>query len=150
MSSWAIEYQGLDETRAALQGVEADLAETVAGELRTAGAEASRELASQLVAAASSCGVPVAPLVARSIRPFDSAKAGVSIGGTMPVGRYGAIAAKLLWGSEHGPAGEPNHFAVAPSAGYWIAPTVKAFKNSDAQKPYEKAIATIIAKHHLD
>jgi hypothetical protein len=150
MSMFSVETQGLAETNRALDGVRADLAKREAGELRAAGEDSSRDLSVLLVAGAGSSGVPVAPLVARSVRPVSAGKPAVSIGGGLPVGRYGAPAARLLWGSEHGPAGEPNHFAVAANAGgYWIKPTLERFKRAGAVKRYQTAVDRIIAKHGL-
>ena len=150
MSSFTVE--GLGETSAAIAELRKNLGDVKAGELRSASVEASGELAGLLAAAASSSGVPVASRVAASIRPSSrDGWPGVSIGGTVPVGRYGAIAAKLLWGSEHGPAGEPNHFGVSSnSAGYWIAPTCKAFKTGPAMARFQAAIDRLISKARLD
>ena len=151
MSLFHVETEGLEETKAAVDKLRAGLRGVAAGELRAASVEASNELAGALRVAAGGSGVPVASRVAGSIRAKAGGWPGVSIGGTIPVGRYGAIAAKLLWGSEHGPAGEPNHFAVGSnSAGYWIAPTVKAFKSGPAMRRFQKAVDELVAKANLD
>jgi len=135
----SVSIAGLDETRRALQGFEDDLHR--GPELRAADQAVARELAQLLKQAASSSGVPVAPRVAQSVRVRGGEWPSVEIGGTMRVGAHGAIAAVLLWGSEHGPRGEPNHFAVAPrGSGYWIAPTVKAYKLGPGKQAYEKAV----------
>jgi hypothetical protein len=150
MSTFAVE--GLDETTAALAELQRSLRAVKSGELRAASVEASSALAGELRAAAGSCGVPVASRVAGSIRPTNrDGWPGVSIGGYVAVGRYGAIAAKLLWGSERGPAGEPNHFAVGSNAaGYWIAPTCKAFKSGPAMARFQAAVDRLIGEAHLD
>jgi hypothetical protein len=151
MSLFHVETAGLEETKAAFDKLIAGLDAPDAGILRSASSEASAELARRLVAAASSSGVPVASRVARSVRPKAGGWPGVSIGGGVPVGRHGAIAAKLLWGSEHGPSGAINHFGVGPNgAGYWIAPTVKAFKAGQAIARFKRAIADLVAKTGLD
>ena len=150
MSLFHVETEGLEETQRAFDELRASLQGVQAGALRAASVDVSNGLATALRAAASSSGVPVAPRVAESIRPKAGGWPGVAIGGTVAVGRYGAIAAKLLWGSEHGPAGEPNHFAVGPNgAGYWIAPTVKAYKTGPAMARFRKAVAELVAKANL-
>ena len=152
MSGFYVETEGLDETKAAIDELRHGLGDVKAGALRAASVEGSGELAGLLAAAAAGSGVPVASRVAGSIRPSNRGGwPGVTIGGTIPVGRYGAIAAKLLWGSEHGPAGEPNHFAVCSNgAGYWIAPTCKAFKTGPAMARFRAAVAELIGKANLD
>lgn len=151
MSAFHVETQGLEETKRAFDELRSSLDAIDRGELRAESAAASAELAGRLRAAASASGVPVAPRVAQSVRPKQGGWPGVTIGGTVPVGRRGAIAAKLMWGSEHGPAGEPNRFAVGPNgAGYWITPTVKTFKAGPAMRRFADAVDRLIAKAQLD
>ena len=150
MSLFHVETTGLEETKRAVDELRADLAAIDAGELRAASVEASTALANELRAAASSSGVPVASRVAESVRPKAGGWPGVTIGGTVPVGRYGAIAAKLLWGSERGPAGAVNHFGVAANpGGYWITPTTKAFKTGPAMAIFRKAVDKLVTKSGL-
>ena len=150
MSLFHVETEGVEETKAAFDELSKSLGDVQKGELRAASVEASEELATTLRAAAAGSGVPVASRVAASVQAKAGGWPGVSIGGAIAVGRYGAIAAKLLWGSEHGPAGEPNHFAVGSNpAGYWIAPTVKAFQSSRAMAHFQKAVDGLIGKAHL-
>ena len=151
MSLFHVETSGLEETKAAVDELRASLDAIDAGELRAASVEASQALAAALRASASSSGVPVAPRVAQSVRAKAGGWPGVTIGGAIAVGRRGAIAAKLLWGSETGPAGDPNHFGVAPNpAGYWIGPTTKAFKAGPAMGLFQKAVDALVRKSGLD
>lgn len=143
-----LRVEGLSETEHALAAVADDL--KPGGPVDTeAGSAVAELLAPQLVAAAAASGVPVAPRVARSVRVQPGPRPTVSIGGAQAVGRGGAPAYKLAWGSEHGPAGEPNHFGVAHGSGYWIKPTVDRVKNSSGQLPFDLAIAGRIKRHGL-
>ena len=148
-ATFAVEVEGLTETLKALRGVEKDLRMSANGEIRDAAGRCAEVLVGQLVAAASSSGVPVAPRVARSIKVKRDRYPSVSVGGTQPVGRRGAIAAKLVWGSEHGPASSPNHFGVGPGPGYWLAPTVARFKQGPAVATFEAAIARVFRRYGL-
>lgn len=142
----AVEVVGAKETIAALEGVSRDL-EPAGGAVQTARSTTARELAELLRAAAEACGVPVAPRVARSVKVTRS---GVSIGDATPVGRDGAPAFRLVWGSEHGPAAGAavNHFAVARGPGYWIKPAVDHV-HSRAPITFELAVAGSIRRHGL-
>ncbi len=131
--------EGLSETEHALAGVADDLKPGGAVDAE-AGNAVAELLAPALVAAAASSGVPVASRVARSIRVKP---------GPRPTGRDGAPAYQLVWGSEHGPAGEPNHFAVPHGPGYWIKPTVDRVKGSTATPAFDLAIAGRIRRHGL-
>ena len=102
-----------------------------------------------LTARASSSGVPVAPRVARSIRVKRDRMPTVSIGGAYSVGRRGARAGSLVWGSEQGPKGPVNHWAVPPSSGYWIAPATAEFKSGRAIPTFKAALAAIFRKYGL-
>lgn len=132
-----VQLEGVDETLRALDDVERDLAH--GKRLAAARGDVARRLASALEHAAGSSGVPVAPRVASSI---SVTPAGVAIGGGKMVGTgKRGYAAVLVWGSERGPASDPNRFAVAPnSAGYWIAPTAKRFRERDAVDAYRRAV----------
>jgi len=141
---------GLVETLAAFRGLEADLRRQANGELRAAARTCASELVGELRQAAGACGVPVAARVARSIRVKNDRLPAVSIGGSRKVGKAGAPASVLLWGSEHGPAGDVNHFGVdANAAGYWIAPTTARFKTGRAMDAYRGAVADIMRRYRL-
>ena len=145
----ALEIDGLQETLKAFQGLEMDLRRQANSELRTAAKECATRLSAKLAMAAAASGVPVAPRVARSIRVKSDRLPVVSIGGGTKVGRNGAPASALVWGSEQGPKGDVNHFGVPPSAGYWIAPAVQRFADSDAIPPYQRAVVEIMRKYDL-
>lgn len=152
MPRGAITYteDGLAETLAAFKGLEADLRREANAELRRAGKTAATVLALELAAAASSSGVPVAPRVARSIRVKSDRLPTVTIGGPRRVGRRGAPAAALAWGSEHGPAGDVNHFGVSPSAaGHWIGPAVRRFELGECMTIYRRAIVETMRRYKL-
>lgn len=140
---------GARETALALQGVAVDL-EGLGGPLAGAAAATAEELAALLRASASASGVPVAPRVARSIKVKHGRRPTVSVGGATAVGRDGAPAFKLAWGSERGPAegAEVNHFAVPRSAGYWIKPAVERLKPG-ATETFDLAVAGSIRRHGL-
>jgi len=149
MATPAIEVDGLLETLRAFQGLERDMRRVANGELRDAARTCANGLAVDLRSAAGG-GPPVAPRVAGSIAVRSDRLPTVAIGGSRRVGRRGAPAAKLLWGSEHGPAGAINHFAVAAnSAGYWIAPTTKAFKSSRAIDIFKRAVFDTMKRWRL-
>ncbi len=145
-----LEIEGLQETLKAVQTLEADLRKTTNRELRTAAGECARGLVGDLVAAASASGVPVAKRVASSIRVKSDRLPSVTIGGTRKVGSGGASAGALVWGSEHGPAGDVNHFGVdARPSGYWIAPTVERFAGGRALVAYRQAVHAILSRRKL-
>lgn len=148
-ATFAVEVEGLTETLKALRGVQKDLRMSANGEIRDAAARCSEELVGYLGTAAASSGVPVAPRVARSLKVKRDRYPSVSVGGTERVGRGGAIAAKLVWGSEHGPATMPNRFGVPPSGGYWIAPAVARFKEGPAVSQFTAAIARVFRRYGL-
>jgi hypothetical protein len=151
MSLFHIETAGLEETKSAFDELQAKLGAIDKGELRAASVGLSGELAGALQANAAASGVPVAARVARSVRAKAGGWPGVSIGGAVPAGRDGTIAAKLLWGSERGPASSPNRFAVAPNAGgYWIAPTTAAFKAGPGMARFRAVVDELIGKVKLD
>jgi hypothetical protein len=137
---------GVAETLRAFQGLEADLRREANAELRVAGREAALVLADHLRAAAGRSGVPVAGRVASSIAVKSDRLPTVRIGGSKRVGRRGAPAGVLLWGSEHG---GPN-FAVGPNgAGYWIAPTSKRFEGAEALTIYRRAVVDTMRRYKL-
>jgi hypothetical protein len=143
-----VDVDGLVETEKAIAALAEDLAKQSSSEIRSARARLASSLAGALRAAAVSSGVPLAPRVARSIRPGPS---GVAIGGPMLVGTgKRGFAAVLVWGSEQGPKSDPNRFAVAPnSAGYWIAPTSARFRDNDAVDEYRHAVHATLRAHRL-
>ena len=143
-----IEMDGIFETLKAVQGVEADLRPGVNNELRDAAERSAGELAGELRSSASSSGVPVAPRVAESIRVKRDRVPVVSIGGGQRVGRGGAPAGVLVWGSEQGPKGRVNHWAVPPSSGYWVAPGVERYQRV-ALETFRGAVADVFRKHGL-
>ena len=137
----SVEVDGLLETLKAFQALERDLRSEANAELRSAARTCATMLAGHLARAAAASGVPVARRVARSIRVKSDRIPVVSIGGPLKVGASGGAAGALVWGSEHGPHGDVNRFAVpASSAGYWIAPTVKAFQGDEAVTVYKRAV----------
>lgn len=144
-----IHVDGLLETLKAFQGLERDVRRQANGELRQAAGQCASGLTTRLVAAAGGSGVPVAPRVARSVKVKSDRLPVVSIGGSTRVGRYGAPAAALVWGSEHGPSGSVNHWGVGPSAGYWIAPTVKEYERGPAVSIYLRAVVNIEHRYGL-
>jgi len=150
MPRTGVTVYGARETELALNGVAVDLSGAAGGPIAEASVSTAEELAVLLRAAASSSGVPVAPLVARSVTVKQGRRPTVSIGGSQAVGRYGAPAYKLAWGSEHGPSAgaEINHFAVPRSAGYWIKPAVDRLKPA-ATGTFDLAVAGSIRRHGL-
>jgi hypothetical protein len=146
----SLEVDGLVETLAATKALERELERPAANrELRVAGKRCASVLAGELAIAAGASGVPVAPRVARSIRPKSDRIPVVSIGGATRVGARGAPAGVLVWGSEQGPKGDVNHWGVAPSSGYWIAPTVARFASSGALVAYRVAVADVLRRFGL-
>lgn len=146
-----VQILGMTETLRATSGLEADLRREANRELRQAAGACAGGLQARLVAAALGSGVPVAGRVASSIRIKSDRLPSVTIGGTKRVGRHGAPAARLVWGSEHGPAaGGRNRFGVArKTSGYWIAPTVARFKESSAVAIYTRAVYSILHRWRL-
>jgi hypothetical protein len=141
-----VDVDGLVETLRAFQGLEADLRREANAELRAAGAEAAAAFAVELRGAAGRSGVPVAARVASSITVKSDRLPTVRIGGSKRVGRRGAPAAVLVWGSEHG----GHNFAAASSgAGYWIAPTAKRFEGSSAVTIYRRAVFETMHRYGL-
>jgi hypothetical protein len=136
------------ETLKAVRGVQADLRPGVNNELRDAAGSSADGLKTALTAAASSSGVPVAPRVARSIRVLRDRIPVVSIGGSASVGRRGAPAGRLVWGSEQGPKGSINHWGVPPGSGYWIKPAVERYSRT-ALEDFKRAVYVIFRKHGL-
>ena len=143
-----VEMDGIFETLKAVQAIEADLRPGVNNELRDAAEASAGELGDLLRASASSSGVPVAPRVAGSIRVKRDRIPVVSIGGGARVGARGAPAGVLVWGSEQGPKGSINHWAVPPSSGYWIAPAVDRYGRTALER-FRRAVADVFRKHGL-
>jgi len=146
-----VEIDGLMETLGAIRGLQSDLRTQANSELRGSARECANVLAVELARAAQSSGVPVAPRVARSIRVKSDRLPVVSIGGAARVGTgKRANAGALVWGSERGPASDPNRFAVSPNGGgYWIAPTVERFGRSDAVESYKRAVFDTLHRYGL-
>jgi len=144
----SVEVDGLMQTLKAVQGVQADLRPGINNELRDRADTVAQGLLVDLVSAAGSSGVPVAPRVAQSIRVKRDRIPVVSIGGGMRVGRAGGTAGALVWGSEQGPKGDVNHFAVPPSSGYWIAPAVERY-GPRARDDFASAVVDVFRKHGL-
>ena len=141
-----VELEGMAETLRALQGLSKELRPEANGELRDAAGETAGKLRDDLARAAAGSPTPQARLVARTLRVVRDRIPAVSIGGGDRVGRYGASADALLWGSEHG-----GHNFVAGGGGeYWIGPTVERFKSSTAIATFERAIGRLVHKWGLD
>lgn len=149
MSRITFAEDGTLETLKAFQGLEADLRKEANAELRLAGRQAAAGLAVELRGSAASSGVPVAPRVASAIRVKSDRVPTVIIGGSRRVGRRGAPASALVWGSEHGPAGDVNHFGVGPSAGHWIRPAVLRFEQGECMTIYRRAIVDTMRRYRL-
>lgn len=145
----SVEIDGLMETLKATRGLEKDLRSEANAELRSAAKSCASGLAADLVRAAEASGVPVAPRVARSLRVKSDRIPVVSIGGATRVGRRGAPAGSLVWGSEQGPKSDPNRWGIPPSAGRWIAPTVSRFASSEAVAVYKRAVLDVLKKWRL-
>jgi hypothetical protein len=146
----SVEVDGLMETLKAFQGLERELRKEANSELRQAARTCAAVLAGHLARAASSSPTRVARRVARSIRVKSDRVPVVSIGGPLKVGATGAQAGALVWGSEHGPAGDVNRFGVpASSAGYWIGPTVAAFQRDEAVTIFKRAVYSIQRRYGL-
>lgn len=142
---------GIEETLNELRELDRDLRKEANSEIRAAAKQTANELAAALRSAASSSGVPVAARVAASIKVVSDRFPTVRIGGTKKVGRRGGSAAALLFGSEHGPKGDVNHFGVEPNAGgYWIAPTVRRFEESVAVPAFKRALYEVVKRHGLE
>ena len=138
-----VEMEGMTETIQSVRGItDALQRKETNAQLRMAARTCATVLAGQLVRAAHSSGVPVAPKVAASVRVKSDRLPVVSIGNS----RVGPV----MWGSERGPAGEPNRFAVPPNpGGYWIAPTVERFGQSQAPDVYKRAVYEILHEQGL-
>lgn len=140
-----VRVDGLVETLAAFRGLEADLRREANAELRAAGREAALVFAALLRAAANRSGVPVAARVASSIAVKSDRLPTVRIGGPKRVGRRGAPASALVWGSEQG---GPT-FAAPAGGAYWIAPTSRSFESSGALTIYKRAVFETMRRYGL-
>jgi hypothetical protein len=141
----SIQIEGLTETLRAVSGLEADLRRTANGQLRQAAGEIAAQGVGLVRSSAAACGVPAAPLVASTARVKSDRLPSIQIGGPRKVGRYGAPAAALLWGTEHG----GHNFAAGASSGYWIKPAVDRLKAGPAVEAYKRAVAAILARWGL-
>jgi hypothetical protein len=144
-ASLSVEAEGLTETLAALRGLERDLRAEANSEIRAGARVAAEGLAAELRRSAASSPTPVARRVASSIKVKSDRFPTVSIGGTKRVGRRGAIAAKLVWGSEHGGA----KFGAPAGGTYWIAPAVRRFEMSGAVPIFRRAVYEIVKRRGL-
>lgn len=145
----SIELAGIQETLKAVRDVEAELRPGVNNELRDAATEAAGGLVGELHSSAAASGVPVAARVAASAKVKRDRVPVVVIGGSMRVGRRGAPAGALVWGSEQGPKGDVNHWGVPAGPGYWIAPAVERFASGKALPAFRAAVDSILRKHGL-
>ena len=137
----------MTETLKAFQGLERDFARPEANkELRTAAGNTARGGVVELVRAAEASGVPVARRVATSIRVKSDRLPTVSIGGSRKVGRTGAPASVLVWGSERG----GRNFAVPQTAGgHWIQPAVERFERGECLDIYKRAVVDLLRRYKL-
>ena len=140
-----IEIEGMTETLKAFQGLEQDMRRQANSELRKAAGDCARGLVAALQSSAAGSATPVARRVASSVKVKNDRLPSVSIGGSRKVGRRGAPAARLLWGSEHG----GTNFAAGPSGGYWIKPAVEQFKSNRAITIYRTQVGAIMRKYRL-
>ena len=141
----SLEVDGLMETLKAVRGISDALErKETNSQLRDAADRCARGLVVELQRAAASSGVPVAPRVSQSIRVKRDRIPVVSVGGSFRVGRNGAPASALVWGSEQGPKGSVNHWGVPASAGYWIAPATERFGRGPAIDLYRRAVFEIL------
>jgi hypothetical protein len=145
----SVEVDGLVETLRAVRGVQDELRPSLNGELRDTAGACADELVPFLTTAAEVSGVPVARRVASSIVVRRDRIPTVSIGGARRVGRAGAPAGSLVWGSEQGPKSDPNHWGVGPSSGWWIKPAVDRFARGSAIQRFQSAIARIVRRYGL-
>lgn len=149
MINTPVEADGLVETLDALKGLDADMRRQANGELRRAAGDSARQIVQHLKAAAAS-GPPVASRVARTVRVKNDRIPSVQIGGARKVGRSGAPASALLWGSEHGSRGDVDRFAAPlKTSGYWIAPTVAGSGTQAATREYKQALVDIFKRYRL-
>lgn len=142
---FTVTTEGVQETIDAVKGVAKDLRKEANAEIRAASKIIAGRLVMDLQASASSSGVPVAPRVASSARVKSDRFPTVTVGGTKAVGRRGAPAGRLVWGSERG----GRNFAAPEGGEYWIGPTVRRFADSRAVPIYLAAVASIIRRYQL-
>lgn len=148
-AGFSVRVDGLQETLDSLRGIETDLRKEANSEIRLAAKAVAGSLVVALQGAAAASGVPVAPRVASSAKVKSDRFPTVVIGGSKKVGRRGAPASALVWGSENGPRGSVNHFGVPPGSGYWIAPTVERIETSRAVPEFTQAIEAIVHRYRL-
>jgi len=145
-ASLSVTSEGITETLGALNALEKDLRKEANAEIRTAARHAAGELAAELRRAAASSPTPVARRVAAAITVVSDRYPTVKIGGSKRVGRRGAIAARLVWGSEHG--GEK--FGAPAGGSYWIAPAVRRYEAGGAVAVFRRALYETIKRHGLN
>lgn len=135
------EVTGVPETMAGVDRVAGGL-DPGAANMRAAIRESGDGLARALAQAAAASPTPQAALVAQTLTVQQAVDLVVRLGGSQPVGSRGTPASELVKGSEHGGL----HFA-APinAAGYWIAPTVQRYRETEAAKPVQAGVNRAIA-----
>jgi hypothetical protein len=132
---------GVDETIGGVDKVQTNL-DPLGGAMRAAIQAAGDGLARALVAAAGASPTPQAKLVAQTIHVVQTTQATVQGGGGTGVGSRGTPAAELVEGSEHGGR---NFVAPRNAAGYWIAPTVQRYRESEAPQHVQAGVDDAIA-----
>lgn len=145
MTRITVETEGIEETLAAVKRLDQDLRKEANAEIRQAAKRAAQELVNELRASAAASGVPVAARVAGSARVKSDRTPTVVVGGPKRVGRRGAPAAALVWGSETG----GRNFAAPAGGSYWIAPAVDRFAASRAVPIFKDALGAIISRYGL-
>jgi len=139
-SSYTVDTSDVLPTLKALQGVEKDIRDNANRRLREAAGKCADGLVRELKPAAAAAATPQAALVVRSARTRRDRIPVVVIGGRMRVGRYGAPAAALVWGSERG----GTNFAAPRGGAYWVRPTVARYSAGPAVETYKQGVAQIL------
>ena len=132
-----VEVTGAKETAAGVEKVRRGL-DPLSANMREAIRQSGDGLARALVAAANGSPTPQARLVAQTIQISQvTDTADVKLGGGQAVGSRGTPAGELVEGSEHG-----GHNFVAPknAGGYWIAPTIRRYREGEAAKPVQAGV----------
>lgn len=145
-ASLTVKTDGIEETLGAIRGLDRDLRKEANSEIRSAAKEAAAGLVLALRAAASSSPTPVAARVAQSAAVKSDRFPTVKIGGSKRVGRRGAPAQALVWGSEQGGA----HFGAGEGGAYWIAPAVRRYEATGAVAVFKRALFEIVRRYGLN
>lgn len=127
---------GVKETVAGVGKVQKGL-DPLSANMRQAVRESGDGLARALVAAANRSPTPQARLVAQTIQVSQAVDVDVKLGGGAAVGSRGTPAAELVEGSEHGGR---NFVAPRNAGGYWIAPTIRRYREGEAAKPVQDGV----------